>query len=410
MKPAAGQALQRRIKRHVAGPAHTFFVVAAPGLEALCRRELGALFNDGRSLTPVHGGVVFQGRLMDLYRVNLQLRTASRVLMRLAEFKAGGFGALEKRLAEIPWELYLPAGELPAVHVTARHSRLYHSQAVAGRVRGAVTERFAALAVTPAASGDLAAPQQLFVRLLDDRLTLSLDSSGENLYKRGIKTHGGRAPLRETLAAAILLIAGFSGAEPLLDPMCGSGTFCLEAALMAAGIAPGRLRDFAFMRWPAFAPARWRHLLREVDAAAAVPQGRRIFALDKSPQSVARLAHTLEAAGLAAWVGVAQGDFFDLDPRSLTAAPGLVVINPPYGRRLGTPAASADLFQGILDRLQALYRGWRCAVIAPERKLVQALPFAAHLHPLSHGGLHLTLLVGRIGLGPSRSAGKRLDF
>lgn len=399
MKPAADQALQRRIKRHVAGPAHTFFVVAAPGLEGLCRRELGALFNDDRSFTPVHGGVVFEGRLEDLYRANLQLRTASRVLMRIAEFKAVGFGALEKRLAEIPWELYLPAGEVPAVHVTARHSRLYHSQAVAERIRAAVAQRLSALAAGQGAPGDRAAPQQLFARLLDDRLTLSLDSSGENLYKRGIKTHGGRAPLRETLAAAILLTAGFSGAEPLLDPMCGSGTFCLEAALMAAGIAPGRRRSFAFMRWPAFRPARWRHLLRQADAAAAVPQRRRIFALDQSPRSVQRLAHTLETTGLAAWVGVAQGDFFDLDPRTLTAATGLVVINPPYGRRLGTPVASADLFQRILDRLQAVYRGWRCALIAPDRKLIEASPFAARLYPLSHGGLHLALLVGRIGQG-----------
>ena len=399
MNPAADPALQRRIKRHVAGPAHIFFVVAAPGLESVCRRELAALLGDGCGVTPVHGGVVFEGRLEDLYRANLQLRTASRVLMRVAEFKAAGFGALEKRLAEIPWELYLPAGELPSVQVTARHSRLYHSQAVAERVRAAVAQRFAAVAPAPPAAGDPADPQRLFVRLLDDRLTLSLDSSGENLHKRGIKTHGGRAPLRETLAAAILLMAGYSGAEPLLDPMCGSGTFCLEAALMAARIAPGRRRDFAFMRWPAFGPARWHHLLRQADAAAAVSQHRRIFALDKSPRCVQRLAQTLTAAGLAPWIGVAQGDFFDLDPRSLTPDPGLVVINPPYGRRLGTPVASADLFQRILDRLQAVYRGWRCALIAPDQKLVEALPFAVRLYPLSHGGLHLALLVGRIGPG-----------
>ncbi len=399
MNPAAHRALQRRIKRHVAGPTHTFFVVVAPGLETLCRRELAALLGDGRSLRPVHGGVVFPGRLEDLYRANLQLRTASRVLMRLAEFKAAGFGALAKRLAEIPWELYLPAGELPAVHVTARHSRLYHSQAVEERVRAAVAQRLEVSIDGPLPVDRSPTPQQLFVRLQDDRLTLSLDSSGESLYKRGIKTHGGRAPLRETLAAAILLMAGYSGAEPLLDPMCGSGSFCLEAALMAAGAAPGRRRDFAFMRWPAFAPARWRHLLREADAAAAVPQGRRIFALDKSSRSVARLAQTLEAAGLAAWVGVAQGDFFDLDPRSLTADPGLVVINPPYGRRLGTPAAGADIFQRILDRLQTVYRGWRCALIVPDGKLAQDLPFALRRFPLTHGGLRLVLLIGPIPPG-----------
>lgn len=390
MNIAADKPLQKRIKRHVSGPVHTFFVVVAPGLEALCRRELAALLGDGRSLTLVPGGVSFEGRLEDLYRANLQLRTASRVLMRIAEFKVVGFGALEKRLREIPWELYLPNGEVPAVHVTARHSRLYHSQAVAERVRAAVADRFAVSAGGPSA------PQQVFVRLLDDRLTLSLDSSGENLYKRGIKTHGGRAPLRETLAAAILQIAAYSGAEPLLDPMCGSGSFCLEAALMAARIAPGRLRSFAFMRWPAFRPARWRHLLREADAAAVVPVRRQIFALDKSPQSVQRLAQTLEAMGLTAWVGVEQGDFFELDPRSLTAGTGLVVINPPYGRRLGTPAASARLFRQILDRLQAVYPGWRCALIAPDSKLAETLPFALRIFPLTHGGLRLPLLVGRV--------------
>lgn len=396
MSAAIDKALEKRIKRHVMGPVHTFFVVVPPGLEAVCRAELAALLADGRQFTVSRGGVAFQGRLHEAYLANLHLRTASRVLMRIAEFKAAGFGALEKRLREIAWELFLPVGEMPAVHVTARHSRLYHSEAVADRIRLALSERLATVSPGPLGAAGSAVAQQLFVRLLDDRLTLSLDSSGENLYKRGIKTHGGRAPLRETIAAAILQIAGYSGVEPLLDPMCGSGTFCLEAALMAARIPPGRFRSFAFMGWPAFRPARWRYLLREADAHAAVPGRHRIFALDKSFRSVNLLVDTLEDMGLAQWVQVSRGDFLQLDPCTLTGEPGLVVINPPYGRRLGTPAASSRLFQQILTRLRDHYPGWRCALIAPERKLAEALPFPLRVFPLQHGGLHLPLLVGRV--------------
>ena len=374
MNPAAHRALQRRIKRHVAGPTHTFFVVAPPGLETLCRRELAAILGDGRSLRPVHGGVVFEGRLEDLYRANLQLRTASRVLMRLAEFKAAGFGALAKRLAEIPWELYLPAGQLPAVHVTARHSRLYHSQAVAERVRAAVARRLEVSIDGPLPVDRSATPQQLFVRLQDDRLTLSLDSSGENLFKRGIKTHGGRAPLRETLAAAILLMAGYRGAEPLLDPMCGSGTLLIEAAMIACNIPANINRDwFGFQTWKDYDPSLFA-TIHEASLSRTRDFPFRITGYDKAPSAVRKATGNIEGARLSEFIQVEQRDFFKTSRED--EGPLFLICNPPYGDRL--PVDMPFFYGRIGDTLKQGYSN------------TQAWILTGNLEALKHVGLRPT--------------------
>ncbi|UCF91220.1 MAG: hypothetical protein JSW39_23565 [Desulfobacterales bacterium] len=387
--------LAKRIRRHVVGRPHVFFVASAPGLESLCLRELSSLPLARQEEAVVSGGVEFKGRLPDCYLANLQLRTANRVLMRIHGFKATNFNQLEKKLFDFPWELFLRSGPMPRIRISTKHCRLHHSGAIAQRLRASIAGR--RLQVQGGGQADdRTAGQQLFIRGIDDHFTVSIDSSGENLYKRGLKKQSGRAPLRETMAAAALMFADYDGGEPLIDPLCGSGTFALEAAMMAQGIPPGWFRNFAFMGWPAFQPRRWEYLKRR--SAAPTPSRKRplIFASDKEPAACRVLEKCTRQFGLAEIINVACKDFFDLDPRHLTDTPGLVSINPPYGRRMGSRRESRELSDAICARLRKMFGGWKLVFFTPNLQLAQKLPGIAGIYPFWHGGLKLNLLVGRI--------------
>ena len=384
--------LDKRIKRHVVGARHDFFAVAPPGHESLTRKELEKLCPELDFGKPAKGGVTFSGRLPDLYQANLHLRTAGRILMRLARFKAPGFDQLEKRSQALAWSLYLPPGEIPRIHVTAHHSRLYHSQAVADRIRSSIADHWTAMAIQPVSSKD----QTLFVRLTDDVATFSLDSSGENLYRRGLKTHTGRAPLRETLASIILHLADYNPRRPLLDPMCGAGTFSLEAALTAKAVAPGLDRRFAFMRWPAFRPRQWHHLTKIAAQNIIRLERPLIWASDIDEAACAGLRDCIGQNGLDDAVRVDQRDFFSLRPDEFYNSPGLIVLNPPYGRRLQAKAPLSDLYRRIAGKLQQDFKGWQTALLVPDEHLARSLGLHLKASALSHGGLKLTLLTGRI--------------
>ena len=380
--------LEKRIRRHVVGKSHRFFAVTAPGLEPLCLGELESL---GLTGAAVEGGVEFSGRLQAAYLANLCLRTANRILLRVHEFRATSFRALAQEAASFPWELFIAPGAPLRIHVTTHHCRLHHSDAIAERVQNAIAERLSEFSVAEAPL-----PLQIFIRGVDDRFTASLDSSGENLYRRGIKTHAGKAPLRETLAAAVLMLAGYSGEGFLLDPMCGAGTFALEAALMAKHLPPGGHRDFAFMAWPGFRPQRWSFLKRNADAQVIRLETPRIMAADNDPHACRALEECVGRYGLSDAVSVSCRNFFDIDPRDLTDQPGLITLNPPYGRRLGSRAQHAMLLRNVFQVLQEKYRGWKAVLIAPHTGGKIDVPFPAHVQHFFHGGLTVNVVVGEI--------------
>ena len=382
-------ALEKRVRRHVVGKLHDFFAVTAPGFEELCWSELGSLGLKGRA---VAGGVEFTGRLHECYLANLSLRTASRVLMRAHSFQAVHFSELESQIRAWAWELFLRPGSIQKIHVTTHHCRLHHTDAIAERIRDGVERRLRAAGE----HGPAAAFQQVFVRGLHDRFTVSIDSSGENLYLRGIKTHPGKAPLRETIAAAALMRGGFTGAEILLDPMCGTGTFSLEAALIAKNIPPGWFREFAFTGWPGFRPQRWDHLRRKTAETFAALASPRIFASDLDPEACSALEASLRTHELSDAVAVTCRDFFGLAPRDLTDRPGVVVINPPYGRRLGKAAESRELTGAIIDRIREHYQGWKFILVAPAGRDLPGTGFPVELYPFFHGGLSVNVMVGNV--------------
>jgi putative N6-adenine-specific DNA methylase len=233
----------------------TAFAVTAPGVEAFTASELGALGLSVDRTEP--GGVTFQADARGLYAANLHLRTASRVLVRVAEFLARDFRAVEKRAAAIPWDTFTSPGGVVTFRVTTKKSRLYHQGAVAERLSDAARRAGRAVAEDvadePLVPGDAGSDaQRLVVRIFRDRCTVSVDASGESLHRRGYRLATAKAPLRENLAAAVLMATGWDGSQPLVDPMCGSGTLLIEGALLARRIPPGLGRAFAFQRWPGF--------------------------------------------------------------------------------------------------------------------------------------------------------------
>jgi putative N6-adenine-specific DNA methylase len=389
-------AIERRIKQHITSQPHTFFTVVGPGLEPLCRSELKTLLPGIDIPEPREGGLTFTARLHDAYAVNLGSATASRVLMRIGRFTADGFGRFKRKIRSFPWELFI--SETLPLHVTAtlHKSRLYHRDAVAERVREAIEDRFSDLGRSPSSAIHTEARNTLYVRAVNNRFTLSLDMSGEHLHKRGVKTRGGEAPLRETLAAGILTLSGYDPDYPLLDPMCGTGTFSIEAAMIAKGIPPGWFRDFAFTRWPNFQPGRWQHLKREAEKGFRTIAAPLIFASDRRAAMVGAVKESIRNSAIADAVTVKRRDFFDMRPDRLTPRKGLVVLNPPYGKRLDTPRDSRQLYQEIGRKLRSDFKGWRFGILMPPGDPGTRLDLEGRQHALFHGGLGLTLTVGHI--------------
>jgi putative N6-adenine-specific DNA methylase len=363
------------------GPLLNLYAVCSPGLEPYTAIELQAQGLKGEPWPPrtmdaeapepasdESGGVTFQGTPSDLYRANLHLRTASRILVRLGSFKASSFPELRHEAARLPWERFLTAGSPVALRVTCHKSRLYHQAAVAERVIGALGDR---LGQTPPV-GKLGeedegpGPQLIIVRLLENHCQISLDSSGSLLHRRGYRLATGKAPLRETLAAGMLLASGWKGESPLLDPFCGSGTIAIEGALLAYGIPPGRNRPFAFMDWPGFNRQIWKKLLAEADRSVH-PRGPRIQASDRD-QGVVRAAR--ENAFRA---GVAERIDFSCRPISAVEpppGPGWVVTNPPFGVRVSPRNDLRNLYAVLGKFLQTKCPGWQAALLASDRRLV----------------------------------------
>ncbi|MEW5908510.1 MAG: hypothetical protein AB1659_01765 [Thermodesulfobacteriota bacterium] len=389
MIPAA-----KRIKRRVIGRTHDFLITTLPGFESLCFQEFRSFPNAVRNGRIIKGGMEFQGRLTDCYSANLYSRTGNRILMRIDDIQATRFSEFEKKISQIPWELYLSPGSCISIRTTVHHSRLFHTKGISERIRSGITKSLNSDLTT--STGLLTKRQTLFVRGLDDRFTLSMDSSGENLYKRGLKVHVGAAPLRETTAAGALLLAGYLGDLPVIDPFCGSGTFSLEASLIAGNIPPGWFRSFAFVEWPSFRKESWNFLRRQAETTIRIA-GKKpsIFASDINEATCLQLKERVDRFGLSDIISVSHIDFFDLDPKRITPRKGFVTINPPYGWRLETESKSDLLVQAVADRLRSLYRGWKFILFTPEQN-VQKMFAPSNRYRVPHGGRMVTLLIGEI--------------
>lgn len=363
------------------------FAIAAPGIEPLVERELRALGADGTRVDA--GGVSFIGGRETIYRANLHLRTASRVIARVAEFGARGFPELVRQAKRQPWERYLVADRPIQLRVTCRKSRLYHSDAVAERVIEAIGKRLGIdgpTCIDGTESGDDEHPagQLVIVRMTYDHCLLSVDTSGELLHRRGYREATAKAPIRETLAAALLLAAEWNVETPLLDPFCGSGTVAIEGALLARRMAPGLHRRFAFMEWPDFDETLWRRVHEEALAAVLPRAPAPIQASDRD-------AGAIDAAGAnASRAGVA--DDITFEKRALSAIhppsePGWICTNPPYGVRVSDRAELRNLYAQLGKVARAKCAGWTVAMYSADARLEKAtrLPFRPVLKTVNGG-------------------------
>jgi putative N6-adenine-specific DNA methylase len=391
----AYSSLSKRIKRHVVGKRRAFFAATPPHANRICADELRSLLFLDQEPAMLAGGVEFEGKLTDCYLANLKLRTANRILMRAGSFEATNFLKLEKQSAGFPWELYVHPDMEFRFSISAHRCRLYHKEAIRERLLEQISARLSLFynGVSQNAPHPL---QTIYIRGVDDRFFLSLDTSGEILYKRGIKTHGGKAPMRETTAAAILHLAGYTGQLPLIDPMCGSGTLSLEAAMIAANIPPGWFREFAFMQWPSYTPATLEHIKREAGKGFIPMETPIVFASDIDPSAVNELEKTASAYGLDKMIHVSPKDFFEIQPGDVADQPGFIFINPPYGIRMETQNASEKLFREIVRKLKSDFQNWTSILVVPSRKMLSAAPFGSRVHPIFHGGLNLSLSIGKI--------------
>jgi putative N6-adenine-specific DNA methylase len=386
----------KRIKRHLIGKSHSFFVVTPPGLLQLCHQELSSLPISGDKRASPKEGIQFCGYVHECYLANLHLRTASRILMRISTFKATNFRQLQNKITAVAWELYLPPELSLECKVAVKGCRLYHTQAISTRCKAVIGKRLQiAYADNDKALNHGPSPT-VYVRGVDDRFTLSIDSSGENLYKRGLKAFSAQAPLRETIAAALLKWAGYTGAEPMIDPMCGSGTIALEAALISRRIPPGWYRRFAFMDWPCFRPQRWSYLKKEARQLITPSTEALIFASDKNQKQIETLRSTIFQHSFKETIRYAAIDFFELQPEKLTSKKGLIIMNPPYGRRIGSKLNSLRLYTDIMHKLQRDFKGWKVVLLLPHQECLGRANFPFDLRHLFHGGLHVYVLIGRI--------------
>ena len=377
----------------LAGPLR-LFAVTTPGLEPVLTAELQAL-PGVRELHTLPGGVEFTGDLSTLYRANLWLRSASRVLLRLGQLRAVHFASLRRQVAQLPWEQFASGQVGVSVAATAHHCRLYHSGAIAERIASGIADR--GIIVLPETRADAPA-LHLVVRGQDDVFTISLDTSGELLHRRGYRTQDTGAPLRETLAAGVLQLSGWDGTTPLFDPTCGSGTLVIEAALLAAQRAVGRDRTFDFQSWPTFAPALWTKIKAEADAGARPFQPGLLYASDIDPAALTVARQNAARAGVESAITWSVADA----RRAVVPAgpPGLVLCNPPYGVRLASP----HRLYRELGRLARSATGWRLGILTSVPQLAHAAGLTAPGHSLFSGGLRVALYLSHQAHRAARSA------
>lgn len=354
------------------------FVQVAPGLEAALEEELREF---GLAGTVEPGGVVLDGSLELVARLNLHLSTASRVLVTLASFRATGLPELERKAAALPWDTFLGPGDRPDFRVTTRKSRLYHTGAIAERLHRAASG-------TDDTSSSESSPTPFVVRIVRDRLVIRADASGEHLHRRGYRLRSTRAPIRETLAAGALRLTGWSPDQPLVDPMCGSGTFPIEAALRAACRPPGARRAFAFESWPGVEARmvdRWRGEALE----RAKPLTTAILGSDRDAGAIEAARANAEGTEIEAHqLRFEHASISEARPPASATVAGALICNPPWGRRVGDPGPLRDLHARLGQVARKHFSGWTLTVLSPSAELVrQADRRAEKIETIPSGGV-----------------------
>ncbi len=390
--------LERRIKQHLRSQEQHFFAACAPGLEDIVARELGGL--GLAQIEKFGGGVEFAGTIDAMYLANLNLRSANRVWLRVDSFRSGSLEDVFRRTKSLRWETMIWPRTPLNIQVYVRDSRLRHigqvKQAVADGIWARVKE---VEAEQPDYTGIIRSlgriehEQRILVTVESNRFRISLDSSGEHLHKRGYRLETAKAPMRETLVAGLILASGWTEDTPFLDPMCGAGTFPIEAALIAHHVPPGIKREFAFANWPVFSEPAWRYLVQQAEGNILAATPALITGRDRNAGAVRISKSNATRAGVENTIAFECADLFSPNDFRTGAKPGYIFLNAPYGKRIVEPGQGDLFFKRLGQRLKRNYAEWKIIMIVPADADIESLgmrPFQKIL--LDNGGIKVLAL------------------
>jgi putative N6-adenine-specific DNA methylase len=376
-----------------------FFATCPRGLEPLLSEEIAAIGAVDRETVP--GGVHFAAGWRGCYALNLHSRIATRVLWRAVHGKYAGEDDIYRLALGAPWPKWFDAGLRLRVDVTAVRSPLKSLEFITLRIKDAICDRFRADGIARPNVDTRDPDVRAHGFLSADACTLYLDTSGAPLYQRGLRRKTVEAPLKENLAAGILRLAGWRPGTPLIDPMCGSGTFLSEAALMALDIAPGAMgRGFGFQRFKNFRLDIWKALLDAAQEKEKPARPAQIWGSDVSPGAVRAALANLDRAGLLPAVTLSSGDVLEIDAPAPT---GILVANPPYGERLSDQEELAAFYPKLGSALKRKFAGWNCFLLTADPRLPKLMRLTpGRKTPLYNGGIECRLLEFAMVAGSNR--------
>ena len=381
--------LDKRIKRQIIAKEHLFFAIVQPGFEEIAKSELEGLGIN--SFEPyIEGGVEFNSKLNGCYTTNIQSRTINRILIRLTKFKAENFTKLKRRIAEFSWELYFTNDVNIKFSTYSKRSRLYHTDGIEEECLQGIKEKLNEYNINISESSGN--EQTVHIRIVDDICTISLDTTGDLLYKRGNKTLTSAAPIRETLAALILKASNIKKYETVIDPMCGSGTFSLEANDIFQDNYPNINRNFPFKYWPSFKQNNYDHLTKKIKENST-SQPVRILASDIN-QKTLEIAEGNFQNIADSNIELSLRDFYDNSSTyKSNNSETFIVMNPPYGKRIDQFAAK-KIFRNIGNTIRTHYEKCGYAIITTsiENEKVLSLPYDKKI-VFKNGGIKVAVII-----------------
>ena len=366
-----------------------YFATVARGLEAIATEELASL----GAIKPEPGfcGVAFSGDRELLYRVNLWARLPFRILVQLSEFPCCDADDLYAGVQRIDWEQYLTPELTLAVAATGKTRQLNHTHFTALQVKNAIVDQQRDRSHRRSSVDTQQPDVQINVHLHRDRAIVSLDSSGESLHRRGYRPAVGQAPLKESLAAALIYLSGWQPEQAFCDPLCGSGTLPLEAALIAANRAPGLFRDrFGFETWPDFDDALWQRLRQEAEAGQKETLTVPILGCDRDSQVIIQARSNAKNCQLSGPIAFRERELSEVEA---PADSGILICNPPYGERLGRDEDLGAFYKLLGDVLKQQFKGWTAFVLSGNKALAQSIGLkSSQRMPVFNGSLPCQLL------------------
>jgi putative N6-adenine-specific DNA methylase len=382
-----------------------YFATCPRGLESLLAEDLAAA--GGRDIAPVPGGASCNGSVETGYRINLESRIATRVLWRVARGGYRSEAEVYQLAYDVDWSRLFSVDRSIRVYVTAIRSPLKSLEFITLKVKDALCDRFRAETGRRPSVNTKHPEVRVHLFITEEQATLYLDTSGEPLYLRGHKLAKVGAPLKENLAAGILRLSGWqphaTPVQPLLDPMCGSGTFLLEAAQMCLDDAPGLSREaggFGFEHLKSFDAGLWRALQREAAGRRREATALPLYGSDIAADAISRTRQNLAHAGLDDLVTLETSDLLT---RPAPAAGGVLVANPPYGERLGTEDELAAFYPLLGDALKQRFAGWSCWLLSADMRLPKLIRLqTSRKIPLYNGALECRLYNVEIVAGSRR--------